>query len=163
MESYTLKTAFPRVRCSETLGDAEVLNITADSKKRIICADAMLNDIVEYAEIKEFVSEVKETYELADFQLNISFHTDSSREIECVNYCVDVIGEGNPLWRVVLDSCVIETDDECIKIILRHGNRELLENEEVDREISAILENRFGMKRKIVFDVDEMTVETSIT
>lgn len=162
MENYTLKTAFPRVKCSEALGDAEVLNITADAKKRLICADIVLNDVVEYAEVKKFVSEVKEAYELSDFELNISFHIDSSREIECVSYCVDVIGESNPLWRAVLDSCIIDTDDENVKITLRHGNRELLENEEVDRELSSLLENRFGMNRKIVFDVDEMTVETTL-
>lgn len=162
MESYTLKTAFPRVNCSETLGDAEVLNINADAKKRLICAEVVLNDVVEYAEVEKFVSEVKETYELSDFKLNISFHIDSSREIECVSYCVDVIGENNPLWKAVLDSCIIENDDENTKIILRHGNRELLENEEVDSEISALLENRFGMKRNISFDADEMTVETTL-
>ena len=162
MESYTLKTAFPRVKCFEALGDAEVLNITADAKKRLICAEVVSNDVVEYKEVEKFVSEVKEIYELSDFQLNISFHIDSFREIECVSYCVDVISENNPLWRAVLDSCIIEADDENVKIILRHGNRELLENEEVDREISALLENRFGMKRKIAFDVDEMTVETTL-
>ena len=35
-----------------------------------------------------------------------------------------------------------------------------MENEDIDRELSALLENRFGMKRKILFDTDEMTVET---
>ncbi len=162
MKNYTLKTAFPKAKCPETLGDAEVLNITADAKKRLICADVVSNDIVEYEEVEKFVSEVKITYDLSDFELNISFHADSAREIECVNYCVDVVGESNPLWRAVLDSCIIEADDEKVKIILRHGNRELLENESVDREISALLENRFGMKRKIVFDLDEMTVETTL-
>ena len=162
MENYTLKTAFPKVKCPVTLGDAEVLNITADAKKRCICADAALSDVVEYAEVQKFIADVKEVYELSNFELNISFHIDSEREIECVNYCVDTIGDSNPLWRAVLDSCIIEADDENVKIILRHGNLELLENEAVDREISALLENRFGMKRKIVFDLDEMTVETTL-
>ena len=162
MQNYTLKTAFPRTECPENLGNAEVSNITADAKKRCICADAVLNGIVEYAEIEKFVSEVKNTYDLTDFELNITFHAGSVSEIECVNYCIDVIGAHNPLWRAVLDSCIIEADDEKVKIILRHGNLELMENESVDREISALLENRFGMKRKIVFDANEMIITTDL-
>jgi len=162
MEKYTLKTAFPNVPCAETLENAEVLNIKADINKRKISAEVVCNDIADYHDVEKFEEEVKKFYELAEFDLNIRFRADSSREIECVNYCVDVLGERNPLWRAVLDSCIIEADDETVKISLRHGNRELVEDDGIDREISSLLENNFGLKRKIVFDVNEMTVETTL-
>ncbi len=162
MEKYTLKTAFPNVPCAETLENAEVLNIKADINKRKISAEVVCNDIADYHDVEKFEEEVKKFYELAEFDLNIRFRADSSREIECVNYCVDVLGERNPLWRAVLDSCIIEADDETVKISLRHGNRELVEDDGIDREISSLLENNFGLKRKIVFDVNEMTIETTL-
>ena len=162
MENYTLRTAFPNAPCPDVLANAEVLNIKADVKKRSISADVIFNDIVDYSDVENFIKEVEKNYGLTQFELNITFRIDSSREIECVNYCVDVIGEKNPLWRAVLDSCIIEVDDDVIKISLRHGNRELMENEAVDKTISSLLENRFNMKRKIVFDVNEMEVETTL-
>ena len=162
MENYTLRTAFSNVSCPDVLANAEVLNIKADINKRSISAEVVCNDIADYRDVENFIEEVKTSYELAEFDLNIKFRADSSREIECVNYCVDVLSEKNPLWRAVLDSCIIEADDETVKISLRHGNRSLLENEAVDREIALLLENNFGLKRKIVFDTDEMTVETTL-
>ena len=162
MENYTLKTTFANATCPKTLEDAAVTNIKADIEKRSITADVVCCDIADYHEIEKFIDDVKKCYELADFKLNISFRVDSSREIECVNYCLDMVGEKNPLWRVVLDSCIVEADDETVKISLRHGNIALMENEAVDREIALLLENNFGLKRKIVFDIDEMTVETKL-
>ncbi len=162
MENYTLKTAFPSASCPDVLADAEVLNIKADINKRSISADVVCNDIADYRDVEKFTQEVKKSYDLREFDLNIRFRADSSREVECVNYCVDVLSEKNPLWRVVLDSCIVEADDETVKISLRHGNRSLMENEAVDREIALLLENNFGLKRKIVFDTDEMTVETTL-
>jgi len=162
MENYTLKTAFPNVPCAEPSENAEVLNIKADINKRKISAEVICNDIADYSDVEKFEEEVKKFYELVEFDLNIQFHTDSSREIECVNYCVDVLGEKNPLWRAVLDSCIIEADDETVKISLRHGNLDLMEEEAVDREIATLLENKFGLKRKIVFDTNEMTVDTTL-
>ncbi len=162
MENYTLKTAFPNASCPDVLANAEVLNIKADINKRSISADVICNDIADYRDVEKFIEEVKKSYELAEFDLNIKFSANSSREIECVNYCVDVLSEKNPLWRAVLDSCIIEADDETVKISLRHGNQSLMEDESVDREIALLLENNFGLKRKIVFDTDEMTVETTL-
>ena len=162
MENYTLRTAFPNASCSEVLANAEVLNIKADINKRSISADVICNDIADYRDVENFIEEVKKNYELREFDLNIKFRADSSREAECVNYCVDVLSEKNPLWRAILDSCIIEADDETVKISLRHGNRSLMEDESVDREIALLLENNFGLKRKIVFDTDEMTVETTL-
>ncbi len=162
MENYTLKTAFPNASCPDVLANAEVLNIKADINKRSISADVVCNDIADYRDVEKFTEEVKKSYDLREFDLNIRFRADSSREVECVNYCVDVLSEKNPLWRVVLDSCIVEADDETVKISLRHGNRSLMENEAVDREIALLLENNFGLKRKIVFDTDEMTVEITL-
>ncbi len=162
MENYTLKTAFPNAPCAKLLEDAEVLNIKADIKKRSITANVICNSIAEYSDVENFIKEVEKNYGLLNFDLNITFRTDSSNKIECVNYCIDMIGEKNPLWRAILDSCIVEIDDETVKISLRHGNLELVEAEDVDREISSLLESRFNIKRKIIFDVDEMAVDTAL-
>ncbi len=162
MENYTLRTAFPNASCSDVLANAEVMNIKADINKRSITAEVICNDIADYRDVEKYIEEVKKSYDLKEFDLNIKFRADSSREIECVNYCVDVLSEKNPLWRALLDSCIIEADEETVKISLRHGNRSLMEDESVDREIALLLENNFGLKRKIVFDTDEMTVETTL-
>jgi len=162
MEHYTLKTAFPNAECPKALEDAEVLNINADIKKRSITADVICNHIAEYSDVEKFTKEVEQSYGLLNFDLNISFNSENMSEVECVNYCIDMIGENNPLWRAILDRCIVEVDEETATVILRHGNRELAESEGVDKEISSLLENRFKLSRKVVFDVNEMEVETKL-
>ena len=162
MENYTLRTAFPNAQCSDVLANARVLNISADVKKRSIRLAASCDDAVQYADVENFIKAVKESYQLLDFEADITFNAEDLAENECAVYCIDEICAQNPLWRAVLDSCIVEAASDTITVFLRHGNRDLAENEGIDKEIAALLESRFGLRCKITFDVDEMTVEKTL-
>ena len=163
MDNYTLKTSFPKAQCSEALGNVNVLNISVDAKNRSIRATALSEKVVEYGDVENFISSVKNSYQLLDFDLDITFSNDISHEGECINYCIEEISAGNPLWRALLDSCIIESAGDRATVFLRHGNRDLAENDGVDKKISELLQKRFGIKCEIVFDIDEMTVEKTLS
>ena len=60
MQSYILKDTFPNVKMSESLGKLKIINIVADSKKRTVSAEMKSDVILDYAEVEEFVEEMKE-------------------------------------------------------------------------------------------------------
>lgn len=160
--SYTLKTTFPKVECCEKLKNARVLNINADVKERGVTVTVSLDSMVEHSDIESFTSEVKKKYGLKSFELDIKFSATEREESDCVFYCIDLIKEENPFWGVILDSCIVECGDEEIKVMLRHGNREILEKEGADKRISALLKEHFSIEKTVVLDLDEMVVETKL-
>ena len=161
-KSYTLKTAFPNAKCSEKMQNAIVSKINADVKKRIISAEVIFDTIVKRADIEKFRKEVINNYSLSDLELEAVFNTQNISVSDAVGYCAELLTEENSLWGAVLDSCIAEDGGEYIKIMLRHGNRELLENDNIEKKLSALLLKHFEIQREIVFDTDEMTVETKL-
>ena len=162
-KSYTLKTAFPNAKCSEALENAIVSKINADVKKRIISAEVIFDTIVKRADIEKFRKEVIKNYSLNDLELEVVFNTQNISLSDATGYCIELLTEENSLWGAVLDSCIAEDEGECIKIMLRHGNRELLENDNIEKKLSALLLKHFGIEKEITFGTDEMTVETKLT
>ncbi|MBQ6936932.1 MAG: PolC-type DNA polymerase III [Clostridia bacterium] len=162
-KSYTLKTAFPNAKCSEALENAIVSKINADVKKRIISAEVIFDTIVKRAYIEKFRKEVIKNYSLNDLELEVVFNTQNISLSDATGYCIELLTEENSLWGAVLDSCIAEDEGECIKIMLRHGNRELLENDNIEKKLSALLLKHFGIEKEITFGTDEMTVETKLT
>ena len=161
-KSYTLKTAFPNAKCSEQMENAIVSKINADVKKRIISAVVIFDTIVKRADIEKFRKDVIKSYSLNDLELEVVFNTQNIQIPDAVTYCIELLTEENSLWGAVLDSCIAEDEGEYIKIMLRHGNRELLENDNIEKKLSALLLKHFEIQREIIFDTDEMTVETKL-
>lgn len=159
---YTLKTAFPNASCSESLENAVVSKINADVKKRTISAEVIFDAVVKRADIEKFRKEVIKNYSLNDLEIETVFNTENIPLTQCFEYCIELLSEENSLWGAVLDSCIVEEDGERIKVVLRHGNRELLENDATEKKLSALLLKYFGIEREIFFDTDEMTVETKL-
>ena len=160
--NYTLKTTFPDVECCEKLKNAKVLNINADVKNRSVRATVSCDSMVAYDEVEEFTDAVKEKYELHSFEMDMQFHIENQEESDCVFYCIDIIKKENPFCGMILDSCIVECDDEKITILLRHGNMEILEKEGADRRIATLLKEYFSIDKSIVFGLEEMVVETKL-
>ncbi len=162
MENYTLKSTFSGAECPVELGDAVVQGISADEKSRTIKANVLLDHIVCCDTVEKFRREIIEKYELNDFELNISFVPDCADISDCVKYCTELLSKDEPLEAAILDCCIAEKCDGKIKITLRHGNKELMEEEEADRKLSNLLKKTFAIDEKIVFDCDDMVVETKL-
>ena len=138
-KSYTLKTAFPNAKCSEQMENAIVSKINADVKNRVISAEVIFDTIVKRADIEKFRKEVIKNYSINDLELEAVFNTQNISVSDAVTYCTELLTEENSLWGAVLDSCIAEDEGECIKIMLRHGNRELLENDNIEKKLAALL------------------------
>ena len=166
MESYTLSTAFPNAECEKCLENVKVTKILADAKSRTITATAQSDEIIEYSAVERFIENVKRSYGLSDFHLELSFSDNAAADENsiqsCVNFCIEELRKENPLWAMVLDCCICEEDGENVKILLRHGNQELLTEDGVDRKISQLIQAHFDMKKGIIFGEDEMSVETKL-
>ena len=162
MQNYTLSQAFSGAHYSGPLENARVLNISADANARTISADVVSDKIFEYSEVEKFIKVVKDSYKLRDFAFNISFDAENIDENDAVNYCIDAILSQNPLWRAILDSCILNCDKESVTVFLRHGNLELAESEGIGKNLSELLKKWFGIEKTIRFDVDEMAVEIKL-
>ena len=162
MQNYTLCQAFANAQYTGPLENVRILNISADANSRAITAEAVSDTIFEYSEVEKFIKLVKDSYRLGDFTLNLSFNTEKIDENDSVNYCIDAILSQNPFWRAILDRCILNCEQDCVTVFLRHGNLELAEDEGIGKEISALLKKWFGIEKKVAFDVDEMTVEKKL-
>ena len=162
MDNYTLKNTFPNAYCPDELCEAKITKINADAKTRIIRVDILLNKVVEEEVIEKFCRSVKTEYNLEKFELNVSFDMKDADVCECAKFCVDKLGNSEPLYKAIFDCCFVDECDGKVKITLRHGNEELLEEEGIDKKISDLLKKNFGLETDVSFDCDEMVVETKL-
>ncbi len=162
MENYTLKNTFPNVYCPDELSDAKVTKIYADAEKREITADILLSSVVDSSVLDEFCRAVKDVYSLELFNVNISFDIENADVCECAKFCIDKLGEEEPFYKAIFDCCFVNECDDKLKITLRHGNEELLEEEGIDKKISELLKKKFEIHEDVIFDCDEMVVETKL-
>ncbi len=166
MENYTLKTAFPNAECEGSLANVKITKIQADAKTRSISAEALSDEIIEYSAIEKFTESVKQSYELNDFDLKISFFDNACEKEnsiqDCIDFCREELREENPLWAMILDSCICEETEECVKIFLRHGNKELLEEDGVDKKIMQLLQSHFDITKAVELGENEMTLEVKL-
>ena len=159
---YTLKTTFPNIDCPECFQSAEVLSIDADVKKRSIKVKVCFSEVVDHVDVKKFTEQVREKYSLNSFDMEIGFNAENTSEKDSLAYCIELIKEENPLWGAILDSCVIECEKEKATVTLRHGNKEIMENEGADRRICELLKKNFSVEMDVEFALDEMVVDTTL-
>ncbi len=162
MENYTLKNAFPNAQCPEELCGVKIIKINADIKTRTIRTDVLLDKVIDEALLEKFCQSVKNEYSLEKFEINVSFDMKNVDACECAKFCIDKLGSEEPFYKAIFDCCFVDECDGEVKITLRHGNEELLLEEGVDKKISDSLKRNFGIDEKIVFDNDEMVVETKL-
>ncbi len=162
MENYTLKNTFPNAYCPDELCDATVTKISADANKRIISADVSLETVISSEAIDKFRDSVKTAYGLERFDLNVVFDVKDTDICECTKFCIEKIGNEEPLYKAIFDCCFVNECENKVKITLRHGNEELLEENSIDKKISETLRKTFDIEEEVIFDCDEMVVETKL-
>ena len=162
MENYTLKNTFPNAYCPEELCDVTVTKICADAKRRVISADIFMDAVVSSEIIEKFRESVKTAYGLEKFELNVSFDITNTDVCECARFCIEKLGNEEPLYKAIFDCCFVNECEDKVKITLRHGNEELLEENNIDKKLSDSLRKTFNIEEEVVFDCDEMIVETTL-
>ncbi len=162
MGSYTLKNAFKKASCPKELEDAAVTKINADAKNRFIEADILLDRLVGEEDLDKFCASVKKEYGLEKVKINIDFKLENADISECAKYCIQQLGNKEAIYKAIFDSSFVCECEDKIKVTLRHGNKELLEEYNVDRKISELLKKIFDINREVIFDSDEMVVETKL-
>lgn len=160
-DNYTIKLAFPLAETDDDFGKAVLKNLTADVKSRSVNADAVFDNLITYSTIKENCKKIEYAYKLNSFNLKETFNAFDDIT-DCVKYCIDALEEKNPLWAAVLNSCIIEEANGKIQIELRHGNRELLEEEKADEFLSKQLKKLFSVECDIIFSENELEIGTEL-
>ena len=161
---YTLKTAFPEAKAEECLECGKVNKLSLDIKSRIISAEFEFSDMIKLESLERFVRSVESVYRLEKLKYEISFSIPDEKKdlISCVQFCIDFASKNNPLWGAVLNSCEIKPSQNGFEILLRHGNRELLEQDGAESKIELLLRQLFSENAKIEFGENEMTIETKL-
>jgi len=161
---YTLKTAFPETALDECLENVKVNKLSLDRRNRTINLFIELDEIVKYDSIERFKRSTETVYRLEKLNIEISFSIPDERKNseDCLKFCIDFAGAENPLWGAVFNLCETEKTPDGFKILLRHGNKELLIENEADRKLENLMRRFFSENIIIEFGEDEMTVETKL-
>ncbi len=154
-KKYTLKDVFPKVKGEYNLGDVWVKKVDADARLRKIEAEIYLEGETSFLGIASFSDRAKSTYNLAE--LNLKFFGESTPSVWKVRFCLDLMCEKNPLLKMILDNSEIEMD-ETITVTIRHGNKEVLESENICEKLGKKLREIFNIKKDVILLENEMEV-----
>ena len=158
-ENYSFKDAFSLVKTDEEIEGARLLNLSCDIEKRSISLDIIFKNIISYSLLTSVKEEVKKAYRLNELILNEKFEIDGMlNKADAMAYCISKTEEKNALWWTIFDSCIITESENSVTITLRHGNRQILEDEKVIDFLKMQMKLLFSVDTEINLAEDEIEV-----
>ena len=158
-ENYSFKEAFSLAPTDEEIGEGKLFNLSCDIEKRTISADIVFKNIISYSLLSSAKEEVKKAYRLNDFILNEKFELSGEiKKTDAMAYCISKTEEKNALWWTIFDSCIINESEDGVTITLRHGNRQILEDEKVIDFLKTQMKLLFSVDAEIYLAEDEIEV-----
>ena len=80
------------------------------------------------------------------------------KKTDAMAYCISKTEEKNALWWTIFDSCIINESEDGVTITLRHGNRQILEDEKVIDFLKTQMKLLFSVDEEIHLAEDEIEV-----
>lgn len=136
---------------SVALGD--IKSIYVNKKERVMNIDMLFNNFIE----NETINKIEECLLRCSLSLNkvkiSSTYSVSSNPLDCetCQAILDELSSEIPSIKTTLKDAKISINDDIFTIDLKHGGHSLLINKKVDREISRIFLQRFGLNIKPKF------------
>ncbi|MBR1970130.1 MAG: PolC-type DNA polymerase III [Clostridia bacterium] len=158
-ENYSFKETFSLAEIDEETGRGILSNLSCDLEKRSISANITFKNIISYSELINAKDEIKKAYKLNEFSLQEKFEIEESlNKAEAMAYCISKTEEKNALWWTIFDSCIITDSESSVIITLRHGNRQILEDEKVIDFLKLQMKTLFSVDTEINLAEDEIEV-----
>ncbi len=146
--------AFRGVPLPKGTEDIRVLSLRVNPESRTMRAKLLLPDVLPYAKIEALKKALRVFYTLRDIRLDITFakaFPKAERASLLRDFIVGALSSDRPILQYVLEDSIWTEKEDTLEVCLRHGGREILEAEPIDKEIARLFYAFTSMSVTVVF------------
>ena len=144
------------------INNSEVLHCNINKKSRRIDLGLYLDKLIDYSIFSKLQNELKNTFELNVSNVEIKYHK-SLFNLDDIEKILSFVVAQNPIVNGFFDGVEAEEDDGVITLCLKHGGRELLESQNMDKIISKFLYEKFDVDYDVSFlEVKAFDMEAAV-
>ncbi len=144
------------------LGNGEITRFTVYREKRILELGIELDKLVDYDVVKSAQISLAGNLELKEANITIKY-LKSLFSLSDIELILSPIRVENPIVNGFFEGVEAELEDDTLTLCLKKGGRELLESQNIGKEISALLFHQFGVDYEICFlEVEAFDMEKAV-
>ncbi len=159
---YLMSEVFPAAEGDESVRRGRIDRLIINKEARTALVKAVFDRIVPPAYIGRYSEEIRLAYKMNGVKIEPVFDIPSPTDEDILRFIdaeISVLHTSNPLWGAVFCDCETAKRGDCIYITLRHGNRDILENENAAGYLKNRLANGLGVNTDVAFLEKEMEIE----
>ena len=104
----------------------------------------------QYAEIADLAAQCRRIFELKSLEFSYHFPPETFNTVT-MQYVLPELSRLVPTVNGFLDDAAFEDDGASVRVMLRHGGKDVLEQSAAHTHLSRLLSERFGVRREIMF------------
>ena len=144
------------------IGSGEITRFTVYKSDRRLELDILMDRLLDYQVVSRCRTALKNALDLNEAVINIKYFK-SLFDIDNIEKILSFIVADNPVVNGFFEGVEAEEDDGVITLCLKHGGRELLESQNMDKVISRYLYDKFEADYDISFlEVKSFDMEAAV-
>lgn len=144
------------------IGSSEIMRFTVYREQRRLELTLFLDKIVDYSLIDRCQKSIKNALELKECEISIKYPK-MLFNINDIAKILTFITAKNKVVNGFFDSADAEYEDNTLTVCLKHGGREMLESQDVQKEISALIYHQFDIDLDVAFlEVQAFDMEKAV-
>ncbi len=146
----------------QLLGMAEISGFTVIKEKRAVETKLLCNTLVDYSVIDRAQEELRAALRLKRMTFYIKYNK-SLFDINEIEKILSPIKYKNSVTNGFFDGAEAELEDGVLTVCLKKGGKEILETQNIDREISRLIYDEFGLDLDVTFlEVKSFDIEKAV-
>lgn len=144
------------------IGSGEITRFTVYKSERRLELDVLMDKLIDYPVVNRCRTALKNALDLNEAIINIKYFK-SLFDINNIEKILSFVVADNPVVNGFFEGVEAEEDDGVITLCLKHGGRELLESQNMDKVISRYLYDKFEADYDISFlEVKSFDMEAAV-
>ena len=144
------------------IGNGEITRFTVYKSDRRLELDILMDRLLDYQVVSRCRTALKNALDLNEAVINIKYFK-SLFDIDNIEKILSFVVADNPVVNGFFEGVEAEEDDGVITLCLKHGGRELLESQNMDKVISRYLYDKFEADYDISFlEVKSFDMEAAV-
>ena len=144
------------------IGSGEITRFTVYKSDRRLELDILMDKLLDYQVVSRCRTALKNALDLNEAVINIKYFK-SLFDIENIEKILSFVVADNSIVNGFFEGVEAEEDDGVITLCLKHGGRELLESQNMDKVISRYLYDKFEADYDISFlEVKSFDMEAAV-
>lgn len=162
---YMLGEVFPAARGDESVIHGRIERLVINKEERTAHIMAVFKRIFPVEYIDRYSEEIRQVYKMRDVKIDPSFDVPQPSEADVLRFVEGVVTRmrvEKPLWGAIFCDSTYALQGDRIYITLRHGNRDILENEGAAEYLRRQLMKGLNHDYSVGFLEEEMEVEQKL-